>query len=81
MKHFNQVICIKEGEYKEIKFKIGDIYAIVGDNNAIQMVYKDKIGDTQIMMLHCYGDELVEWTSLNEDNCVNYYPIFTFLEV
>ena len=78
MKHFKKAICIKEGLYKRIEFKVGDIYAIVGNNNASQLAYSDENGDTQIMMLYNYSDNtMCEWT---EDSEASIYPQFTFLE-
>ena len=79
MKHFSQAICIREGIYDGIQFKIGDIYAITGNNNASQLAYSDKNGDTKIMMLLDYADNtMCEWT-VDSENSV--YPQFTRLEV
>ena len=78
MKHFSQAICIKEGIYNEVEFKIGDIYAITGNNNASQLAYSDRNGDTKIMMLFDYADNtMCEWTVDSEDSN---YPQFTRLE-
>ena len=78
MKHFSQAICIKQGIFNDVEFKIGDIYAITGNNNASQLAYSDKNGDTKIMMLFDYTDNtMCEWTVDSEDNN---YPQFTRLE-
>lgn len=78
MKHFSQAICIKEGIYNDVEFKIGDIYAITGSNNASQLAYSDKNGDTKIMMLFDYADNTMEeWTVDSGDSN---YPRFTRLE-
>jgi len=80
MKHFSQAICIKEGIYNGIEFKIGDIYAITGNNNATQLAYADKYGDTQILMLHNYSNNtMYEW-SVDDSDITSGYPVFTFLE-
>ena len=78
MKHFSQAICIKEGIYNDVEFKIGDIYAITGSNNASQLAYSDKNGDTKIMMLLDYADNTMEeWTVDSGDSN---YSRFTRLE-
>ena len=77
MKHFSEAICIREGIFNGVKFRVGDIYAVIGNNNASQLAYKDEIGETQIMMLFDYVDNTMhEWT-VGDTNDDTKYPVFT----
>lgn len=90
-KMFYTVICTKGGEILGRRFRIGEVYPVLGYNNGIQVGYMSEGSDAEIVYCHSYdrGDgtteeipvmkvtagEIISFDELNED-----LPHFEFEE-
>lgn len=79
---FHTLICTRTGIYDGIKFNRGEEYAVVGNNNGVNLIYADKYNGANVMLLCSYDfghtpfeneESPIDWTK--EDG----YPIFGVL--
>lgn len=67
--HFTKVICTKSSRSY---FKVGDIYACIGDNNGVHVFYINKAGDPVDVLCHNFGESFEESTLHPVDGDVDF---------
>lgn len=69
---FTIVRCKRGGK----RFVEGKCYPMVGWNNGFHIAYADKSGNPEFLLVHNYGDELIN----PDDQYEEHYPIFEYLK-